>query len=58
MLTYSLFICNKVIRIQNECGKFIHFCRGYIIQEPAPDPDYTIFVSKSEIDEQMKLSPN
>ena len=58
MLTYSLFICNKVIRIQNECGKFIRFCRGYIIQEPAPDPDYTIFVSKSEIDEQMKLSPN
>ena len=38
MLTYSLFICNKVIRIQNECGKFIRFCRGYIIQEPAPAP--------------------
>ncbi len=58
MLTYSLYICNKVIRIHNEVGKFVRLCKGYIIQEPAPKPDYVITVSKSEIDAQRSLSPN
>ena len=57
MHTYSLYICNKVIRIHNECGKFVRFCRGYIIQEPAPEPDYVICVSESEIEAQRILSP-
>ena len=57
MHTYSLYICNKVIRIHNECGKFVRFCRGYIIQEPAPEPDYVIYVSESEIAAQRILSP-
>ena len=56
MSTYSLSICNKVIRIESECGKFIRFCKGYIIQEPAPEPDYTITVSRSEINLQRYIS--
>lgn len=58
MLSYSLYICNKVIRIHNEVGKFVRFCKGYIIQEPAPNPDYIITVSKSEIDAQRDLFPD
>ena len=57
MLTYSLYICNKIIRIQNECGKFVRYCKGYIIKEPAPEPDYTIYVTKAEIDAQRRLTP-
>ena len=57
MLTYSLYICDKIIRIQNECGKFVRFCRGYIINEPAPEPDYTIYVTKAELDVQRNLTP-
>ena len=49
MHIYSLFICNKVIRVESEYGGFIRFCRGFIIKEPAPDPDYVITVSQSEI---------
>ena len=56
MNVYSLFICNKVIRIESECGRFIRFCRGYIIQEPAPEPDYIITVSESEISAQRGMS--
>ena len=56
MYTYSLYICDKVIRIESECGKFIRNCRGYIIQEPAPKPDYIITVSESEIIAQKALS--
>lgn len=58
MLIYSLYICNKVICIHNECGKFVRLCRGYIIKEPAPTPDYEIFVSKSEIDAQRRIMPD
>lgn len=56
MFVYSLFICNRVIRIESEHGKFLRFCRGYIIQEPAPEPDYTITVSKAEIIAQQSMS--
>ena len=49
MFSYSLYICNKIIRINSEHGKFIRFCGGYIIQEPAPDPDIVIDVYKKDI---------
>lgn len=57
MLTYSLYICNKIIRIQNEYGRFVRFCKGYIIKEPAPEPDYSISVTRAEIDNQRRLAP-
>ena len=56
MFVYSLFICNRVIRIESEYGKFIRLCKGYIIQEPAPEPDITITVTKSEIIAQQHMS--
>ena len=46
MFSYSLYICNRIIRVNSEHGKFIRLCRGYIIQEPAPDPDIVIDVYK------------
>ena len=56
MSTYSLFICNKVIRIESECGNFVRQCRGYIVKEPAPEPDYIISVSHSDIYDLKKRS--
>ena len=56
MFTYSLYICNKIIRVNSEHGKFIRFCRGYIIQEPAPDPDIVIDVYKDDIYKLKELS--
>ena len=51
VLPYSLYICDKVIRIEEEHkGSFLRFCRGYIVKEPAPEPDYTIKVYQNEID--------
>lgn len=56
MFTYSLYICDKIIRIYSEHGKFIRFCRGYIIQEPAPEPDITIYIHEDEVHECVKAS--
>lgn len=56
MRPYSLYICDKVIRIEEEMGSFLRFCRGYIVKEPAPAPDFTISVSKDEIIRQLQLS--
>ncbi len=55
MNTYSLYICNKVIKIESEYRRFIHYCRGYVVQEPAPKPDYTITISKAEVIAQREL---
>ena len=53
---YSLYICEKVIRVEEELGSFLYSCRGYIVKEPAPEPDYSIVISKEEIDQQRTLS--
>ena len=56
MHSYSLYICDKVILVKSECGRFIKFCRGYIIKEPAPEPDYVISISIEDIEVQKELS--
>lgn len=53
---FSLYICDKVIRIEEEKGSFLRFCRGYIVKEPAPEPDFVIRVTEKEIDAQRVLS--
>ena len=49
MRAYSLYICDKIIRIEEESSCFLRSCRGYIIKEPAPAPDCIISVSEKEI---------
>ena len=57
MQQYSLYICDKVIRIEEEQqGSFIRFCRGYIVREPAPEPDFVITVKESELYAQREQS--
>ena len=56
MHLYSLYICDKIIRVKEATSKFIYSCRGYIIKEPSPDPDYFISVSKEEIEIGKMLS--
>lgn len=56
MHIYSLYICDKIIRVESECGGFIRFCRGYIIKEPSPIPDYVISISREEINAQRSIS--
>lgn len=53
---FSLYICEKVIRIEEEIGSFLRFCRGYIVKEPAPKPDFVIHISENEINAQRKIS--
>ena len=58
MRPYSLYICNKVIRVEEELGSYINFCRGYIVKEPAPDEDYSILITKEDIEAQrISLGP-
>ena len=56
MRPYSLYICEKVIRVEEEWGNFLRFCRGYIVKEPAPEPDYVIPVTRDETEKQVLLS--
>lgn len=56
MQAFSLYICDKIIRIETECGQFLRFCKGYLIKEPAPDPDYVITITFEEIEAQRLLS--
>ena len=56
MKPYSLYICEKVIRVEEEIGSFIKRCRGYIVKEPAPEADYCIVITKEEIDMQRTIS--
>ena len=53
---FSLYICDKVIRIEEERGSFLRFCRGYVVKEPAPEPDLVIRVTEKEIDAQRLAS--
>ena len=56
MQPYSLNICNKVVRVEERLGSYIDFCNGYIIKEPAPKEDYSIVVTKDDIDIQRIIS--
>ena len=56
MQSYSLYICDKVVHVEQELGSFLRFCRGYIVKEPAPDEDYSIVITKNDIDFQRTLS--
>lgn len=53
---FSLYICEKVIRIEEEKGSFLRFCRGYIVKEPAPESDFVIRVTEKEINAQRMAS--
>lgn len=58
MHSYSLYICDKVVRVEEENSIFFRFCRGYIIKEPAPEPDYIISITKEAIVSQCKTKEN
>ena len=56
MKPYSLYICEKVIRVEEEVGSYIRFCRGYIVKEPAPEEDYSIIIKKEDVDLERIIS--
>ena len=56
MHSYSLYICNKIILVKSDCGRFLKYCRGYIIKEPAPEPDYVITITNKEVEAQKDIS--
>lgn len=57
MQPYSLNICGKVIRVEQEPSvSFLRLCEGYILNEPAPAPDYVITSSEEDAVAQWEIS--
>ena len=56
MRPYSLYICDKIVRVEEEFGTFRYFCKGYLVKEPAPYVDYSIKITKEDIDKQRIIS--
>lgn len=45
-MKYSIYVCEKIIQINTISDCFKRHLQGYLIKEPAPEPDYVIDITK------------